>query len=307
MSEAGAILTREELAAILGDSKLKAERDRLAVAATKRPRPFARALTAWADEQSRLVATVHQRPIHFELVRATTMPVAEFAAGLVLEDRAFALRLAGMRGAGAIAIGRSLLFGWLTMAFGAPPALDVPVPLRGYTRIETRFLRRLVEELVGQLGRSLADVLPGRCEVGELLEPELLPEFLAPRLYSAAFEVAGIGELGRLRIAFPESWIDEIERGAQLHNDEDTIGTEQLLNVPVELRAEVGRAELSIRQIGALEVGDEIPIDGYPDGTVLVRVAGKPRFKAVRGSAGTRAAIQIQADSAGSLGSVGRR
>ena len=293
MSEPQAILSREELAAILDDPRTRAGRDRLAIAETKRPRPFARALTAFAQEQSRLAATVHQRPIRFELIRGTPVPVAEFAANLLPEDRAFALRIPGLQGGGVLVISRPLLFGWLAITFGSPADLDVPIPVRRYTRIELRFLGRLVAELVAQLNRSLDELLPGRCEVGELLDPEVLPEVASPRLYAASFEVTGLGEPAQLRIAFPEAWIDEVERGGATQSESDRLDPENLLAVPVDLRAEVGKAQITLREASELQGGDEIVLEGEADGAVVLRVAGKAKFKAVRGHAGNRAAVRI--------------
>jgi flagellar motor switch protein FliM len=291
MTEVEPQLTREELAAFLADPAC-ADRPARRIPGTRRLRPVERALAEFAEEQSRLAATVHQRPIRFELLGCDSMPVGDFAAALADADRAFTLRIDGVRDVGAIVMGRTLLFGWLTMAFGSPANLSVPVPRRAYTRIELRVLRRLVGELVEQMNRSLAVMLPARCDVGEVLEPERLPERVSPRLLTAAFDVEGLGEPGRLRIGFPQSWIQDDEQTTPVRS-EARVDVGRLMEMPLEVRAEVGHAELPLRRLTALKPGDVIPIEGFAGGRILVRIADAPRFKAVRGSAGAQAAIRI--------------
>jgi flagellar motor switch protein FliM len=292
MMEAEPILSKEELAAILAEEHADAV-DRRPIAAAQRTNPFSRSLTIFAEEQSRLASTIHQRPIRFSLLRVESIPVAAFAASLGEWDRVFTLRIAASAGTGVVALGRSVLFGWLAMAFGAPPSLDLPIPSRGYTRVEIRLLRRLAEELVRQLSKSMQESLPGACEIAELLEPDMLSGLASPRLLAAAFDVEGLGEPGRLRLAFPETWIPDADQSMANQPIEGRVDPESLMNVPLELRAEAGVIEMALHEVGRLRPGDLIPFDGHPGGKIIVRVAGKPRFKAVPGSAGSQAAIQI--------------
>ena len=292
MSEAEPILSKEELAAILAEAQSDAA-ERPPIAAAQRTNPFSRSLTTFAEEQSRLASTIHQRPIGFTLLRVESMPVAAFAASLSDSDRVFTLRIASSAGTGVVALGRSVLFGWLAMAFGAPPSLDLPIPQRRYTRVELRLLRRVAGELVRQLSKSMAECLPGECELGEVLEPDMLSGLASPRLLAAAFDVEGLGEPGRLRIAFPDAWIPNADQSMANQPIEGSVDPRALMQVPLELRAEAGVLELALHEVSRLRPGDVIPFDGHPGGRIVVRIAGKPRFKAVPGSAGSQAAIQI--------------
>ena len=65
------------------------------------------------------------------------------------------------------------------------------------------------------------------------------------------------------------------------------------MEVPLEIRAEAGSVELPLQEVSRLKPGDVIPFESFANGRILVRVAGHPKFKAVLGSAGARAAIQI--------------
>ena len=79
--EIEAILSKDELSAILTEQRFE-DLDRPPIAAAHRTNPFSRALNAFAEEQSRLASTIHQRPIRFSLLRVESMPVAAFSASL---------------------------------------------------------------------------------------------------------------------------------------------------------------------------------------------------------------------------------
>jgi flagellar motor switch protein FliM len=42
-----------------------------------------------------------------------------------------------------------------------------------------------------------------------------------------------------------------------------------------------------------LQAGSVVPIDAASDGSLLVRVAGRPKFRAIRGALGQRLAVQL--------------
>ena len=59
------------------------------------------------------------------------------------------------------------------------------------------------------------------------------------------------------------------------------------------LRAEVGRAEITLGELGRLQPGDEIPLRAAAPEGYVVSIEGQPKFRAVRGSVGGRLAVQI--------------
>ncbi len=287
------LLSREELDAILGNHEVGKDTERRRGDGWRR-QPMARCLIAFAAAQSRIVSTLHQRPIDFTLLRMGSQPVADQLAAMTPEDRAFAVDFGKQLGRGCLGFSRSLAFGWLSMGLGAPSALPVIVPERSYTPIETRYLQRVANELLQELARALAPGFPIEPTLGEVLEPDYLAASIAPRLMAASFEVSGLGPPGRLRICLPLAWAEESTEAPQQRRVAwGGVTPAHLMDMSVELSAEIASAELSLERLARLRPGDLIPVQPGPDGTLLVRVQGKPRFRAVRGSAGGTAAIQI--------------
>ncbi len=294
------ILTREELAAILASEGTEADFSgppaawQQARAPMHRTGPLARALSRFADEQSRQLSTLHQRAIRFSLLGCESALTAEFAGSLISSDRAVRIARPQQAHAGAILIGRSLFYAWLTMSLGGPADTPLLIPHRPYSAIERRFLRVFARELSRQLERAFQDIEPLQIDVTDILEPEMIPEALPPRLWVACFDVSGFGDVVRLRIALPTSWIDALERAGDVAGPQrDDFLKSRLRDTPLAIRAEIGNAELALRELTELAVGDTIPLRAADGGSILVRLEDHPKFRAVLGSVGSRLAIRV--------------
>jgi flagellar motor switch protein FliM len=307
MSEATrAVLSREEIDAILASASEGAQgeeaRFRPGAGATANPdfawTPLARALRGFGEEQGRQLSTAFQRTLGFTLVDLRSLPAADFAAALVPNDSALLLRFEPNLGTGVLLVGRTLLYGWLTLAFGghvdgSPPPV---VPNRAASRIEMRFLSGIAEELCRLLGAALARLCEGRLELGPALEAELLPSQIAPRLLVASFDARGFGNVARLRVALPESLFqnERPKRGAGRPAGAVVPElAERLQAMPLRLRAEVGRAELPLGRLKGLRAGDVVPLQAASPGGVLLRVEDEAKFRGVPGVVGARAAVRI--------------
>jgi flagellar motor switch protein FliM len=300
MSEsANALLSREELAAVMaalsaggGDDP----RTRREAGATDAARfvwsPLTRALRDLGEATGRSFSTLFQRRIAFSLFDVRSLPADDFAAGMLESDAPVLLRFAPSGAVGAVLVGRTLLFGWLTLRFGGDvDASPLHVPARGYTHIEAKQLLRAAAELLEPLPRSLAPLVATELELGSAIAPELLAGEVSPRLWVASYEAAGFGELARLRIALPDSLFARA-REARPARDHGAI-RERLHEMPVRLTAEVGTAELALRRIRELRIGDVLTLKASAPTGVLVRVEGQPKFRATRGQLGPQLAVRI--------------
>jgi flagellar motor switch/type III secretory pathway protein FliN len=71
-------------------------------------------------------------------------------------------------------------------------------------------------------------------------------------------------------------------------------GVEGLLHeVALDLRVELGSAEITLRRLGELQPGDLIQLQPSDPEGYLVRIEGQPKFTATPGSVGNRLAVQI--------------
>jgi flagellar motor switch protein FliM len=306
MSEAHrAVLSREELDAILASASEGAQgeeaRYRHVAGATSSPEfawtQLARALREFGEEQARDLSALYQRTLGFTLIDLRSLPSQDFAAAMIGHDSAVLLRFQPELGVGALLIGRTLLYGWLTMSFGgqvdsAPPF----VPNRRPSRIETRFLSSIAAELGTRLGSALARLGEARLELGPVVEAELVPTQTSPRLLVASFDARGFGNVARLRVALPES-VFQSERPKLAAGRAGGAGAPELAlrlqGMPLRLRAEVGSAELPLGKLRRLRAGDVVPLRPASAGGVLLRVEGEPKFRGVPGVVGARVAVRI--------------
>ena len=296
-AEARSLLSREELAALL-DELRQEHPSRAAFGEPPAPRflSLARVLGEFAEDQSRALSTLHQRAILLTLMDLDEVQLREFGAILLATDRVVELHLDPGGHRLWMLLGRSFVYGWLALAFGAKS--DAPmlaVPERGYTRIEEHFLRRAASDLAHQLERTWSARQPVQLWVVELHEAAA---FLngAQRFAMASFDVTGLGDVCRLRLLVPQglfgSDADEQESGEEREHVQTALQS-AVLDMQVRIRAEVGHADVPLRQVAALQIGDVIPLEPSDPRGLLVRVEDEPKYVGERGAVGGRLAVQL--------------
>lgn len=299
----GQILSRDELDALLrelAESRREEEERRSVFAVSASPNqalryaPFRRGLDRFGAEYGKLLSSTYQKRIEWSIIGWDEVSLAELAETLLPFDRLVLFALEPSEELGYIVVSRPLFFGWLCLAYGGRTA-DRPlaVPERAYTRIERRFLARIVDEMLQQMNPLLRELLEVRARVVGVEEPRVLLETPETTLL-ASFDVQGFGGLGRVRMAFPTAPLKRCERPTgRLEARHRPSVRNAVLHMPVPVRVEVGEARLPLRRLATLRPGEVIPIEGAEDGSLLVRVGGEPKFKAVRGAVGRRLAVQI--------------
>lgn len=291
------VLTREELDELLAAAA--ASRQEHAGEAEARgmdsPTQLDRQLEEFGIEQSRLLSTQYQRPIRFERIHQEELCVEELTESLLVQDRIVAIPLEEAGESLLMVLGRSLFYEWLTLAFGgmATPS-RTPIPARDYSRIELRLLRRIALDLARPLGfaldKHIAEVDAHEVRAIDLAE---FRESIAPdlRLDVQSFDVVGLGEASRLRVLLPAR-MPSTEQARPMPLDWRELPI-PMLEAPVKVTVEAGRAELALRDIAGIQVGDCIPLEpAHPDG-LLVRVEDEAKFAAIRGTLGERLAVQL--------------
>ncbi len=298
-TEPRSLLSREELQALLTELRSEAgERGRPSEGDGPRLGRWARLLGEFAEDQSRALSTLHQRSIELELIEMEELDLREFAAMLLPTDLVAELELQPGDHRLYLLLGRSLVYAWLALAFGArADTPSLPVPARPYSRIEERFLRRAAGDLVRQLQTTWSFRSAVTIRVVDLLEPGSLEPEPAP-FAMASFDVTGLGDPCRLRILLPSGLYavekeresrDVVERRQHLAS-----GLERaVLEVAVRVRAEAGYADLPLRRVAGLQVGDLLPLEPSDPRGLVVRIEEEPKYVAERGSVGGRLAIQL--------------
>lgn len=298
----GSLLSREELGALLEEvaagQKQEAQRrwmrpSGLEEAVGSRAE-LMRVAERFSEDQSRALSTLFQTPIHFRFQHWEETALREFASGMVETDRVVRLELGEEKAPAYLLINRSMFFSWLVLAFGAgAEAGNDLIPGRPYTRIEERFMIRCADEVSSVLAKSLALVAPMASRAVALETPMALMEGNARQHLVLSFEVQGLAELAMLRVALPAIVVDQASSHGQPSEEEGGL-ERQVFDMPVELRVELGTAQVPIGRLRGLAVGDEIPlVRSDPDG-VLVQVEGAAKYRADQGTMGDRLAVRIR-------------
>ncbi len=309
MSEApalDALLSREELGALLESMAESARNEQ--VRQTRRPvglmpttgvrSELVRIASVFAEEQGRGLSTLFQSAIGFELTQWEEISLRDFGAAMMSEDRVARVHLGNGQADAYIQLNRPFLFDWMMLAFGAKPRSGEPqVPDRPYTRIEERFMQRAAGELAATLASSLPDSIAGEVRVSGLEPPSALLDRASRAHLVASFDVSGLGDLGRLRIALPSGIVESgsVEKRRDLLSapSRPVQLQDELLEVAVDVHVEIGRAKLSLSEVADLHPGTEIPLQTSGAGDLLIRVGDQPKFRAERGSLDKKLAVRV--------------
>ncbi len=311
MSTEAELLSREELDAILSsaDAFASEEPSRLAApfrSARERGRSgprfpeLHRALDWMASRYGRELGSRHQRRIQCELSGWDEMGAEEATQFLIESDRAVLFETRPTSAAGFLLFSRPVLFALLALSFGGRRIDRETVPVRAYTRVELRFLRWLAAGLVPMLEAELRPLRGVGIELGPVgAQGEILDRCTGPLLV-ATLELSGLVPIGRMRIALPLAGLEappaaQRPAASSAQAGAGPVGIDALLQeVALDLRVELGSAEISLRRLGELQPGDLIPLQPSDPEGYLVRIEGQPKFTATPGSVGSRMAVQIQ-------------
>jgi flagellar motor switch protein FliM len=297
------ILTREELDALL--ESLAADRQAQAGDAWRpgaRPGKgedlpaLRRALDRFASEETKRRSSTHQSRIVFELLGFEPLAGEDFAALLFAEDLLAEFRIEPSGETGFLFAGRPLFFAFLSLAFGARPARAVcPLPARRYTRIEESVYAGLAQDWLAQITRVWPRESPCELRLRGVVPAARLREHERRPFVVATFDVAGFDDVLRLRLALPARAVESLERPAgTLDSGHTRQRIEAVLReMPVSLVVELGRVQLALSELASLHVGQILPVELADPKGLVVRVDGRPKFRAIRGSVDRRLAVQV--------------
>jgi len=293
-------VSREELGALL--SSARSEQD----ATHNALRPVGMMKTGGGDlveiakrfglEQGRSLSTLHQTPIRFSFSHWEEINLRQFASAMLATDRVAKVDLDDRGEHVYFLLSRPLVFGWMMLAFGARPggAID-PLPARAYTRIEERFIQRAAENVASVFAKTFSREDAYRPRVIAIEDPAVLYNRSKQPHRSISLDVDGFGEPGVLRVAIPLSLMNEErteQSTRQLGPPPDELAG-QLYETPVDVRVELGYAEVSLSDVAQLRVGDELRLHRCHGGGLVVNVEQSPKFRAETGKVGNQLAVRI--------------
>jgi len=297
------ILTQEELHQLLSGRAESPSVDRDERLAPRLPRSVAPkrssgdaalrlAIAQGADSWGRRMASSYQRRIECSLIGWQEMDPSDLAPAILDVDEIVRFEVAAEPGF--VLMSRPLFTALLGLEFGAgSTARPSPLPRRRFSGIERRLLKRLVRDLLALLEGACREGWPHAFRITGTCGRERLLEEATGRMLVASFDVSALDVIGRLRVGLPVAAFQAqaAEADARPPGGPDRL-QEGMADVPLTLRAELGTLELTLAQIARLRVGDELSVRPSAQDGLLIRIAGKAKFRAVAGQVGNRLAAQ---------------
>lgn len=218
------------------------------------------------------------------------------------------LSLPPIRGTAVLGVPAPFAAAVLEVAFGGSRGRQTVIEGRDHSPIELRALERAGARVLQDLVTAWRPIAPLE---GTLVRSEINPAY-APMTerelvlqIELAFGIEGAETLG-LSLCLPWAGLDALRarlavapghEQAVAERDERWNGRLRAVvgETELELTAELGRRQLSVRQVLALRVGDVLSLGTGREGPVLVRVEGRPRFLGAPGISGNRHAVQLTA------------
>lgn len=156
------------------------------------------------------------------------------------------------------------------------------------TNVERLVLKHLLGMLCEAMNVSWADILPIKPEVVRFESDPRMAMIAAPSDLAilCAFEMAGAAS-GKLQVVIPYATVEPVKKhlsspprqaGAQDASFMARLSRE-LLDVKVQVRAEIGRAKVSFSRLLELKVGDLLTLDGSEQAPVPVYVQGRRKLQ----------------------------
>jgi len=259
---------------------------------------FARILNS--SLTSHLRTAVQARPLMVE-----QMTYDEYIRSLANPTLIFVVSLAPLPGQAVLELNLPVARAILDRLLGGTG--DVSFGPRDLTDIELALLRRVGTFLTSSLKEAWANVAPLQ---PVLQEPVLTPEFVyvtLPRETTATigFEVTLLKTTGALSMCLPypvlQPVLDNLTSQVWVGSatplddaDDQPAAPDQLSAVALPLAAELGNANMTLRDLLNVSTGTIIKLDTAANGPLPIRVGGHVKFSGRPGVNGRNLAIQVE-------------
>ena len=191
---------------------------------------------------------------------------------------------------------------WVDCLFGGPGSPGT-VEGKEFTPIERTVIQRVTEGIIRELQEAWRPVLEIQARFLRMEMNPLFAAVLPPAVpvVQTSFSVTMERCQGTISLCLPQATLEPILPRLQANfqgevgEDEDWFSRlrDHVMQVPLEVVVELGRARLSMGELASLEEGQLVLLDTPVEGPVSVRLEGVTKFEAKVGAAGGSQAVQI--------------
>lgn len=215
------------------------------------------------------------------------------------------LRLGNLRGSALFVIETKLAYALIDSFFGGDDRPYAKVEGKDFTPIELSIVKKVVEMALGDLELAWEAVEPIDCS---FVRTEVNPQFVGivpptDVVIASTFDVELEKASGTMTLVIPYASIEPIKQklssGFQVESDQTDkklwtkIIKEQLKDVVVDVKVDLGEAMISIEQLMNLKIGDVIPLNQDASKDIDILIENVKKFKGFYGVSHGSVAMKV--------------
>jgi flagellar motor switch protein FliM len=218
----------------------------------------------------------------------------EFIRTLPVPTSLHILRMDPLRGHVLLVVESRLVFNLLDCFFGGTGKATIKIEGRDFTAIEQRVIQKVVAMVLKDLEQSWKPVVPisfqsVRAEINPQFATIVPPTELVIAIH---YDLELDHLIGKITLCLPYSTIEPIRsklyaryQSEQLEVDLEWIERvkRQLREVEVDILVELGKGQMTGRELLQISTGDTLVLDQYVDDPLLVKIEGVPKYRGFAG------------------------
>jgi len=232
------------------------------------------------------------------------MKFSEFMKTIPMPSSINMFKMEPLKGYALFVLEAPMVFAFIEYFFGSSSARYVKSEGRYFTLIEQRIIRRVVNMALADLAEAWKVIIPITPEyTGSEMNPQFVT-IVTPTEVVVKIEVhIEVEEFtGKVFFCVPYSMIEPIKeklssglQGEKLGADQRWVSrlTDILMESPVRLTAEIGRVELTVRDLMDLEIGNVINLGKSVSDELVLRIENVQKFLGTPGVSRGAQAIKL--------------
>ena len=237
-------------------------------------------------------------------VSTDSLKFGEFLRSLSVPSSLHVFRMEPLRGFGLMVIESRLVFSFVDNFFGGTGSSDINILGRDFSAIEVRMTKKVVQAALEDWERAWKSVHPVACTY---VRSEVNPQFAAivpptDVVLVIVFDIEMENSSGTATICIPYSMIESIINKLKANFQSEQMEVDQvwinrlrgeLMQIKVEMVAELGQAQMTPRDLLGLHEGDVVMLGKDVSDPLYINIAGNAKFRGYSGISRGMKAIQI--------------
>jgi len=250
------------------------------------------------------ISTAIMKFVDINIQGVEMMKFSEFMKTIPMPSSINIFKMEPLKGYALFVLEAPMVFAFIEYFFGSSSARYVKSEGRYFTLIEQRIIRRVVNMALADLAEAWKVIIPITPEyTGSEMNPQFVT-IVTPTEVVVKIEVhIEVEEFtGKVFFCVPYSMIEPIKeklssglQGEKLGADQRWVSrlTDILMESPVRLTAEIGRVELTVRDLMDLEIGNVINLGKSVSDELVLRIENVQKFLGTPGVSRGAQAIKL--------------